>query len=198
MSAATFQLLSPPGGGAALVDHPDVVDDYFELSSKFLKKMPGLLLEAPSLLDSVFMCGCAGLHVQHREANRSVVAFFETLVGLPSSRLQPVSPPALQALLGVLTTRGGHLVHAMVLAIAGVLPQSRIRFLVPVLRVLADMEAATCRGWVQAAVQSLPADAHSDGAILLAALFSAEALQHGHSGVLAAPWLAATGFSGCI
>ena len=176
MSAATFQLLSPPGGGAGLVDNPDVVDDFFELSSKVLKKMPSLLLETPSLLDSVFMCGCAGLHVQHREANRSVVSFFETLVGLPRA---PTPPPAaaLQALLGVLTARGGNLVHAMVFAIAGILPQQRLRFLVPVLRTLADMEAATCRGWVQAAVQSLPADAHSDGAILLNALFSPEALQ---------------------
>lgn len=90
------------------------------------------------------------------------------------------------------------LVHAMVFAIAGVLPASRIRFLVPVLKKLVDMEPNTCRAWVSAGarrsllhphphahntcttsvtgVQSLPPDAHIDGSTLLNALFSAEAL----------------------
>ena len=64
----------------------------------------------------------------------------------------------------------------MILAIAGVLPASRIRFIVPVLKSLVDLEPTTCRGWVGAAVQALPPDAHIDGGALLTSLFSAEAL----------------------
>jgi transportin-3 len=142
-----------------------------------LKKMPALLLES-ELLVTAFHCGCAGLHVQHREANRSVVCFFETLVGISSQHARAqVSPASAHALLALLTEHGAQLVHAMVFAIAGVLPQSRIRFIVPVLKMLVDMEPTTCRAWVSAGVQSLPADAHIDGNTLLNALFSAEALQ---------------------
>ena len=79
MATATFRVLS--ASPSALLDSPDIVDDFFELCSKVLRRMPALLLESEALT-TLFHCGCAGLHVQHREANRSVVSFFETLVPL--------------------------------------------------------------------------------------------------------------------
>lgn len=51
-----------------------------------LKKLPALLLESDMLV-TAFHCACAGLHVQHREANRSVVSFFENLVGISGSQV---------------------------------------------------------------------------------------------------------------
>ena len=56
--------------------------------------------------------------VQHREANRSVVAFFENLVGIsanPHARAQ-LSPASAHALMALLTEHGAQLVHAMVFA----------------------------------------------------------------------------------
>ena len=67
MATATFRVLS--ASPSALLDSPDIVDDFFELCSKVLRRMPALLLESEALT-TLFHCGCAGLHVQHREANR--------------------------------------------------------------------------------------------------------------------------------
>jgi len=180
LSLSTFKLLSV--NPTSLPDNPDVVDDYFELCSKVLRRQPSLLLESqtsPPLLLTVFQCGCAGLHIQHREAARAVVCFFEVLVGLCSSdprRSQNVSPAGLAALQGVLSEHGVHLVVAIIRSIAGVVPPSRIRFLMPVLRSLAGISADTCRVWVESAIQSLPADVHTDGATMVASIFSSEAM----------------------
>mmetsp|Transcript_46187 Transcript_46187/g.76370 ORF Transcript_46187/g.76370 Transcript_46187/m.76370 type:complete len:952 (-) Transcript_46187:199-3054(-) len=181
LSVATFQLLSVT---STIPDNPDVVDDYFELCSKVLRRQPSLLLEsslysssAPPLLLTVFQCGCAGLHIHHREAGRAVVNFFDCLVGLcQNSHSASLSPAGLAALHGVLSDHGGHLVKAIIHSIAGAVPQARIRFLVPVLRTLTGVNVSTCRAWVGTAIQTLPPEVHIDGATLLSALFSDEAL----------------------
>ena len=104
MATATFRVLS--ASPSALLDSPDIVDDFFELCSKVLRRMPALLLESEALT-TLFHCGCAGLHVQHREANRSVVSFFETLVPLcKGGEHSRVSPAGLEALLRLLTQHG--------------------------------------------------------------------------------------------
>ena len=105
MATATFRVLS--ASPSALLDSPDIVDDFFELCSKVLRRMPALLLESEALT-TLFHCGCAGLHVQHREANRSVVSFFETLVPLckGGEHSHCVSPAGLEALLRLLTQHG--------------------------------------------------------------------------------------------
>lgn len=43
--------------------------------------MPEMLLES-DLLPTVFQCSCAALHIQHKEAGRSVTHFFEMLLSL--------------------------------------------------------------------------------------------------------------------
>ena len=82
-----------------------------------LKKLPALLLESDMLV-TAFHCACAGLHVQHREANRSVVSFFENLVGISNSQhaRAHASPAGAHALMTLLTEHGAQLVHAMVFA----------------------------------------------------------------------------------
>lgn len=79
MSAVVFRLLS--AAPTAIPDNPDVVDDFFELCSTVLRLHPALLAESELLLSS-FQCGCAALRIQHREANRAVVGFFEMLLVL--------------------------------------------------------------------------------------------------------------------
>ena len=51
----------------AISDIPDVIDDYFELCSKILRKCPPLILESGDVFTAAFQCGCAALHIQHRE-----------------------------------------------------------------------------------------------------------------------------------
>jgi len=88
LSATTFRLLSSATG---IPDNPDVVDDYFELCTKVLRRQPSLLLEprpgadpSSALLLTVFQCGCAGLHIQHREAGRAVTPSAQCCVFSPS------------------------------------------------------------------------------------------------------------------
>ena len=106
-----------------------------------------------------------------------MVSFFDNLMILGTARGARMLPAgALAGFQKVLTEQGAQLVSTIVLAVAGLVPASRLRFLVPVLKCIADGDAGTCRNWGEAALQRLPSDAHVDGATLLSALFSQEAL----------------------
>ena len=138
-----------------------------------------MLLEAADLLPLIFECGTAALHLQHKEASRSALRFFDNLVDLfsrPGRGMSPLSDAAHDALRNMLGSRGQQLVTAIITAIAGALPASRVRFFAPLLKLLIEVETPLCNQWVQTAVQALPADTHADGAIFVAAVFSPEAL----------------------
>jgi len=181
MSLASFRLLSVTP--TAVGDNPDVVDDYFELCSSVLACQPGMLLETELIL-TAFQCGCVGLHTQHREAHRAVVGFFENLIHIRHAGVRgPVIAATFSALEALLLTHGPQLFTALLLAIAGVVPQSRVRFLSPVLKGLVTIDVNTTRVWAEAAVQALPPDGHMDGAVLLQAVFSPEALVRDDRGV---------------
>lgn len=172
ISTATFTLLSKTAD--AIVSSPDVVDDFFELCSKVLRKQPSLLLESP-VLGAAMQCGCAALHIQHKEAGRSVVCFFENMVEALGPRARvPLTPASLAALQGMLAAHGPQLVSQLVLAVAGHLPPQRVRFLAPLLQALMRAAKETFTAWATDAVRTLPAAAHTDGQIMLAAMTSAE------------------------
>ena len=176
MSIATFKLLQ----STTLVDNPDVIDDYFELCGKVLRCQPPMVLEAPALLPLIFDCGTAALHLQHKEASRSALRFFDNIVDLfsrPGRGVTPLSEASLDALRAMLGGRGQQLVIAIVQAIAGVLPASRVRFYAPLLKLLVEAEPSQCTAWTTAAVQALPADMHADGSVFVGSIFSAEALR---------------------
>lgn len=175
LSLATFQLLSVE---STIVDNPDVVDDYFELCSKVLRKQPQLLLEEADILMPTFQCGCAALHIQHREAGRSVLNFFERLVELcrPAGKHPPsLSTASVAAAGSVIGQYGPLLVGQLVKSIAGALPAHRARFLSPLLRELICVDTKLCGKWINNAVCGLPSDAHADGQVLIGSLFSQEA-----------------------
>lgn len=174
MSVVSFRLLSVTP--ASIAENPDVVDDYFELCSTALLRHPSLLLET-ELARAAFQCGCFGLHIQHREAHRAVVGFFEHLIAIRHGGMRgPVTASAYGALEALLLAHGKDLLTALLFAIAGLVPPSRTRFLSPVLKSLVAIDVATTRGWAEAAVQALPPAGHMDGATLLQAIFSPEAL----------------------
>ena len=176
MSIATFKLLQ----ASTLVDNPDVVDDYFELCGKVLRCQPAMLLEAPDLLPLIFECGTAALHLQHKEASRSALRFFDNLIDLfsrPGRGVTPLPEASLAALRDMLGGRGQSLVKAIIEAIAGALPASRVRFYAPLLKLLIEVEPNLCNTWTTAAMQALPPDTHADGGVFVGAIFSAEALR---------------------
>ena len=176
MSIATFKLLQ----STTLVENPDVVDDYFELCGKVLRCQPPMMLEATDLLPLIFECGTAALLLQHKEAARSALRFFDNLVDLfsrPGRGVTPLSRASLDALRSMLGSRGQQLVTAIVQAIAGELPASRVRFYSPLLKLLVEFEPRLCTTWATVAVQALPVDTHADGAVFVGSIFSTEALR---------------------
>lgn len=174
MSIATFRLLSLTP--TSIPDNPDVVDDYFELCSTVLLRSPSLLLETQLVL-TAFQCACAGLHIQHREAHRAVVGFMEHLLQIHHGGVRgPITATTYTALEALLIANGSQLMQALIVAIAGMVPPTRVRFLSPVLKGLVTMDVRTTREWAENAVKSLPPDGHMDGATLLQAIYSPEAL----------------------
>ena len=168
MTIACFQLLwGPSGNWAGLVDHPDIVDDLFELCGKVLRYQPAMLLETDQL-SNTYACACAALHLHHREAGRSALRFFENLVDLlvrPDRGTEPLSDNALAALRQLLGSNGGQLVKALVEAIAGRLPPQRIRLVAPLMRQLILVDPTMVRPWARA--QALHAYAHHGASLWL-------------------------------
>uniref|UniRef100_A0A7S3NIA9 Exportin-1/Importin-beta-like domain-containing protein n=1 Tax=Aureoumbra lagunensis TaxID=44058 RepID=A0A7S3NIA9_9STRA len=58
---------------------PDVAEEYFYLTSRFLDYCPDHLVHSP-LLESVLRCGIVGLALEHREAQRGILHCFERTV----------------------------------------------------------------------------------------------------------------------
>ena len=125
-------------------------------------------------------CDLALLSVaQHREASRSALRFFDTLIGIvmhPQRVAQAPTQASLAALRTLLAHHGHQLVAAIITAIAGAVPASRVRIVAPLLKVLIEMEHSTCRTWASTTVQGMPAETHADGAVFIGAIFSREAL----------------------
>lgn len=139
-----------------------------------------MLLEAPDLIPYAYDCGCAALHLHHREANRSALRFFDNLVDLfsrPGRGTKPLSEPSHAALRGLLGSKGDQLVRHLIMAIAGHLPSARVRFVAPLLKQLIEVENQSVLAWSQATIQGMPEDTHADGQVFVGAIFSPEALQ---------------------
>merc|ERR1712216_218184 len=71
VSQACFALLQSP---AYFAEHPDLVEEYFYLASRFLDYCPGSPLSSP-LLGHILQSASTGLRVEHREALRGVLHF---------------------------------------------------------------------------------------------------------------------------
>ena len=73
----TFQLLTAPN--VQLRNHPETIDDFFRLCTRFLQKTPEKFL-TESMLDSIFNLTIASIRLDHREANLSVTKFLIELI----------------------------------------------------------------------------------------------------------------------
>ncbi|XP_057317211.1 transportin-3-like [Hydractinia symbiolongicarpus] len=72
----TFTLLSQDKG---LFNHPDTVDDFFRMCIRFLQRCTLSFLKNESI-DSVIQLSIAGITLDHREANQSIMKFFVELI----------------------------------------------------------------------------------------------------------------------
>lgn len=71
----TFTILQKENG---LNDHPDTVDDFFRLCTRFIQRCPQEFLQS-SCVNPILQCAISSCTVAHREANASVMKFFTCL-----------------------------------------------------------------------------------------------------------------------
>jgi transportin-3 len=81
----TFQLLSSPT--TQLRNHPDTIDDFFRLCTRFLQKRGENFLKE-SMLDSILNLTIASIQIDHRDANNSCTKFLGELIeaALPGAK----------------------------------------------------------------------------------------------------------------
>jgi transportin-3 len=73
---ATFTVLT---SSTHLRNHPDTIDDFFRLCTRFLQKRPEKFL-TESMLDPILNLTIAAMQLDHREANNSVTKFLVELI----------------------------------------------------------------------------------------------------------------------
>ena len=121
----------------AVRENPDVVEDYFDCVARYVRNCPQLLLSNAllSCLSEVLYFAATTLSVEHREANRSVIFFIESLLSLGVEKKrdgsnQRTRTAFAQPLLGILAHKeaalGRHLVGHIFRGIAGGLPLDRV------------------------------------------------------------------------
>jgi len=177
MSARVVSLLQPAsaeaaatqaGQLAALGAHPDVLEDFFELSVVLLGRFPNqLLLSAswPPLAQLVAPCAL----LQHKEAWRACLNFAERLLG---ARVKRVDTDA--AARGVLDATAAQvsplLARQVLLGVAGMLPQSHVPQSCAVLRAVLESFPEHGPTWIRDACAALPPAAHTEAAPMLEVL----------------------------
>ena len=72
----TFVLLTQPSG---FRNHPDTVDDWFRLCTRFLQRAPVTFLQC-SALNTILECGLQACMLDHKDANAAVLKFFQDLL----------------------------------------------------------------------------------------------------------------------
>lgn len=72
----TFNILQEENG---LKNHPDTVDDFFRLCTRFLQRAPHEFLQSPAMTP-IIQCAILACTLDHRDANMSVMKFFAHLI----------------------------------------------------------------------------------------------------------------------
>ncbi|CAF3064766.1 unnamed protein product [Rotaria sp. Silwood2] len=82
LTTKTFSILNKPDG---FKQNPDLVDDFYRLSSRLLQRCPLEYLKC-SVIQPIIEQIIPNCHLEHRDANSSMMAFLQTLVKLTSNK----------------------------------------------------------------------------------------------------------------
>lgn len=129
----------------SFAERPDVVEEYFYLLSRVIQYCPGPLLAAEGV-DTFIQAGVTGLQLQHKDAQKGILSFFENLVDVPR-RNKELEGPA-RAIIGKWSPS---IVQAIVRGLAGEIPlyaigegEGSIRDVLWSLRQLAEATFQVC------------------------------------------------------
>jgi transportin-3 len=138
---------------------PDVADDCFLLASRCIRYCPHLLVPT-TMLPPLVDCAMTGITIQHREACRSILTFFQDVLDLPTTFTGKHYRSAVDA---VFLPRGATLTRVLVAALAGALPESRLSEVQYVLLALARLYSSQLVQWAQEAATLIPSNVVTEG-----------------------------------
>ncbi|KAJ1486955.1 armadillo-type protein [Baffinella frigidus] len=165
MSGRTMQALTSP---EAFQQSPDIVQEYFELVGRGLRRFPQALLQAP-LGSEAFTCAAQSLYtpLAHREALQAIIIFFHNLVladaNSANGAMHQQDRAAAQAFLsagapsiqGATQPRGKTMVEAVVRALV-TKPAAVMEAVALVILDLGELMRPQRDEWLSAALQSIP------------------------------------------
>ncbi|KAG0561064.1 hypothetical protein KC19_9G034400 [Ceratodon purpureus] len=143
----------------AFTSQPDVADDCFLLASRCIRYCPHLLVPT-TMLPPLVDCAMTGITIQHREACRSILTFFQDVLDLPSSLSGKQYRAAVDS---VFLPRGATLTRVLLAALVGALPESRLTEVSYVLIGLARLYSPQVVQWAQEAAALIPSNVVTDG-----------------------------------
>lgn len=136
MSAKTLSMLT---SSASFTEFPDVVEDFFELGGRFLKRVPPLMLVG-DILPKMCECGLQGLLVQHYESYAAILHFYECVVrlGLREDERTPVPTHSeyWKVVEALLAAHGQNLANGLFAGLNGGVPSNRVRLITPLLQTM--------------------------------------------------------------
>ncbi|KAG6551513.1 hypothetical protein Mapa_006936 [Marchantia paleacea] len=137
---------------------PDVADDCFLLASRCIRYCPHLLVPSPTMAP-LFTCAMTGITIQHREACRSILTFFQDFLDLPTSHSGKQFRAAVDA---VALPAGPTLTRLVIGCLVGALPESRMDEVIQVLLSMTRLYGQLVAQWAQEVVALIPASVVKD------------------------------------
>lgn len=105
------------------VNKPDVVEEYYYFMVKVLNVCPGPMMANSADTATLIGAGISGLELEHREAQKGIVSFFDEVLRISLGRGAASSAPDLaQAAKALVFHYGPQLVAALVRCLSGQLP----------------------------------------------------------------------------
>lgn len=159
----TFHMLQQENG---LRNHPDTVDDFFRLCTRFIQRAPVQFLRCTAL-GPILRCGLLASSLDHKEANMSVMKFFHDLVNQgQSGHASPDYAERHELMKEVLEQSGQQLVTSLLQSCVFYLHTYMLSEVADVFVQLLDFDREATSKWLANALETLPKQ--SNGGIMTA------------------------------
>ncbi|GAB0086294.1 transportin-3 [Sergentomyia squamirostris] len=145
----TFTMLQVENG---LRNHPDTVDDFFRLCSRYLQRSPVEFLQSP-MITSIIQCALLACSLDHHDANISVMKFFTNLLHCGRQEESEVMRRLLQ---DIIATHGEALMMNLINASVFCLQSHQVTDVADVMVELKAVDEAKFSLFLQSAMNALP------------------------------------------
>ncbi|MCL4123759.1 UNVERIFIED_CONTAM: hypothetical protein GTU68_064559 [Idotea baltica] len=149
----TFALLTQPNG---FKDHPDTVDDWFRLCTRFLQRSPVHFLQC-QVIANILECGLQACMLDHKDANAAVLKFFQDVLetGIKHEE-SPTFETRRRLVSNMLDLHGQTLVSNLVTAAVFILPSYMLQDVAETFYQLMAFDRPRFCLWLEAKLKEIP------------------------------------------